>query len=170
MTALYSVYSIDELREMLRYAHETGDFHWRITLSPNRRKNTRADLGVNTGGYRVIRLPGSVDALAHRVAWAVTTGYWPNPTVDHINRVRADNRWENLRVATAKQQVSHRALTPADFPAGPATSNKWGYSGVTKYKGRFRAECSRGGVRVRGPDRQTPKEAYEALLAKLTKM
>lgn len=39
--------------------------------------------------------------LAHRVAWLLMTGSWPNKQIDHINGVRSDNRFVNLR------EVSH---------------------------------------------------------------
>ena len=35
--------------------------------------------------------------VAHRVAWALHHGDWPEHTIDHINRDRSDNRLENLR-------------------------------------------------------------------------
>lgn len=35
--------------------------------------------------------------MAHRVAWALHYGNWPEYTIDHINRDPSDNRIENLR-------------------------------------------------------------------------
>ena len=35
--------------------------------------------------------------MAHRVAWALYYGKWPDHTIDHINRDPSDNRIDNLR-------------------------------------------------------------------------
>lgn len=40
---------------------------------------------------------------AHRIIWLLETGDWPEMFIDHINRNRKDNRWENLRHVTGSQ-------------------------------------------------------------------
>ena len=35
--------------------------------------------------------------MAHRIAWALYHGRWPEHTIDHINRDGTDNRISNLR-------------------------------------------------------------------------
>jgi hypothetical protein len=46
----------------------------------------------------------------HRLVFLLANGYLPE-TVDHINGIRDDNRPENLRAATARQQQANRAAT-----------------------------------------------------------
>lgn len=167
MSLAYAIWSIEELSEILYHDAATGDLHWKVTIHPQRRKGTRADLTVSTQGYRLVALPGSPYLAAHRVIWALEYGYWPSPTVDHIDRNRQHNAIDNLREATMKQQMAFAALTPQDVPTGPKAGNKWGYSGVVKTPRGFQAECMRGGAKIRGPRRSTPKEAYDALVAKL---
>jgi len=87
----------DRLKSLLTYDRETGDFCWRI-------KRPRCKLGCVAGthsyhGYTVIKLDG-VSYKAHRLAWLYETGVWPTAEIDHINRVRDDNRFSNLRLAT----------------------------------------------------------------------
>ena len=86
----------NRLRELLQYAPETGEFMWRVS-------HPRAKVGAIAGatdhyGYVVIRLDGHL-YKAHRLAWLYVHGVWPSKNIDHINRVKNDNRMENLRLA-----------------------------------------------------------------------
>ncbi|WP_080662516.1 HNH endonuclease [Sinorhizobium meliloti] len=47
--------------------------------------------------------------LGHRVAWLLQTGSWPEDEVDHINLVKDDNRWLNLREASRSDNLGNRA-------------------------------------------------------------
>lgn len=48
-------------------------------------------------GYLRVHVEGRSYAV-HRLIWLMHTGAWPKDQLDHINRVRTDNRIENLRV------------------------------------------------------------------------
>lgn len=51
---------------------------------------------IDKEGYRRIKINGELYPVS-RLAWFYMEGYWPEYQIDHINRVKDDNRWENLR-------------------------------------------------------------------------
>lgn len=57
----------------------------------------------------VIRWHGkSQNVMIHRVVWKWITGKEPGMTIDHINRVRHDNRFWNMRIADMVMQRNNR--------------------------------------------------------------
>lgn len=65
---------------------------------------------VEKNGYTVIKLAGKT-YKAHRLAWLHVYGRWPVDQIDHINRVRTDNRLCNLREASrSENQINTRRL------------------------------------------------------------
>jgi hypothetical protein len=95
---------IARVRHLLTYDPDTGVLAWRI-----RRKKCR--VGAPAGsltheGYVRVDLSGTT-LQGHRIAWMITTGEMPPSRIDHINGNRADNRWCNLRAATATQNATN---------------------------------------------------------------
>lgn len=91
---------IDSLRATLLYDQDAGKFY-------NLRKLGCGDaprpLGsVGKRGYAKVYFGGRCYP-AHRLAWFYVTGQWPELDIDHINGVRHDNRFCNLRAVTRKQ-------------------------------------------------------------------
>lgn len=65
-------------------------------------KNTKAGDTVgwlNGCGYLNVRINRKVYKV-HQIVWLYVTGNWPNGVIDHINRIKTDNRFENLRDTT----------------------------------------------------------------------
>lgn len=98
---------LDRLKEVLSYDPDTGLFTWRVSL------NARGPVGAIAGtlrpdGYVKIQIDG-IPMMAHRLAWIFVHGYLPHVELDHINRVRRDNRLVNLRLATSKQNKENQA-------------------------------------------------------------
>lgn len=88
-----------ELKETLRYDEETGKFFWKIKLSPTGLPGSVAG-SVYSDGYRVISIR-CVRYKAHRLVFLYVHGYFPENNLDHINRIKDDNRLSNLREVSA---------------------------------------------------------------------
>lgn len=86
------------LEEAIEYNPDTGEFRWKA------RGKNQALIGklcgtLNDKGYVIVSYMGGRHK-GHRLAWYLMTGEWPTQPIDHINRNRSDNRWDNLRLTT----------------------------------------------------------------------
>lgn len=113
----------ERLREALHYDHETGVFTWRSRTS-NRVKIGDIAGAIDLNGYRLIGVDGRL-YKAHRLAWLYVYGRWPVKQIDHINGVRDDNRFANLREATSGE--NHQNITRR-------SDNTSGFIGVTWHR------------------------------------
>jgi hypothetical protein len=133
----------ERLRELVKYDEVTGLFTWN-------KQRPKCVIGCVAGrigvyGYIQIRIEGKT-YTAHRLAFLYVTGSFPVNQVDHINGVKNDNRWSNLRAATHYQNQCNR------LPQGNNTSgvpgvyfersvNKWTAAvkanGKLHFLGRF---------------------------------
>lgn len=86
--------------ELLDYSPETGDFRWR-RLRGNA-KPDRVAGWIDHIGYRSICIDGQAHR-AHRLAWLYVHGSFPDGHIDHKDGNPANNRIENLRIATVTQ-------------------------------------------------------------------
>ena len=88
--------------------------------------------------------------FVHRVAFLIMEGRWPEQ-IDHINRVRDDNRWVNLRESNQIGNAQNHGLR---------TTNTSGEQGVTfTDRNKWTAEMTRHGLRHRVKNIQTKEEA-----------
>jgi hypothetical protein len=95
-----------ELKELLQYNENTGIFTWLCDKGTNKVKNKIAG-SIHSGGYLTIRI-NRKRYLAHRLAWLYIYGEWPKNQIDHINGIRDDNRIENLRNVTTRENQQNR--------------------------------------------------------------
>lgn len=112
-------------------------------------------LGCDNGaGYLCFTLDGR-RYKAHRLAWLYMTGDWPPFDVDHVNMVKSDNRFANLRLATRSQ---NRANTPR------RADNTSGFKGVVRGRraGTWAAQSMKDGKRVHLGTYDTPEAAHQA--------
>lgn len=94
--------TVDSLRELLYYDVKTGEFTWRVSC-----KGTKAGDRAGTDGSEGRRhiVIGYARFKAHRLAWFYVYGVWPKRLIDHINGDPTDNRIENLREATMRENM-----------------------------------------------------------------
>ena len=76
---------------------------------------------LNPSGYLQVTFGGKC-FQAHRLAWRLHTGEWPSDEIDHINRIKDDNRWANLRAANRYINTQN---------VGTRKDNKWGVKGIS---------------------------------------
>ena len=86
-----------KLKELFNYNPITGIFTNKVARNARAKINDTAG-ALNSNGYIVFQV-NKTKIYAHRAAWMYTHGFWPNAEIDHINRVRNDNRLVNLRLA-----------------------------------------------------------------------
>lgn len=129
--------SSDYLRSILEYDYQTGGFKWKYRMdAPPEVNSSRAGkgafLGSNSYGYKIGYI-NKKQYLAHRVAWCIYYGEWPESDIDHINMDKSDNRIENLRLADRGQNMRNTGLR---------SDNTSGYKGVSFYKptGKWKAQ------------------------------
>lgn len=91
-----------------------------------------ADSGYVQVGLRINGR--TISMSAHRVIWAMHYGKWPDLHIDHINRIRNDNRIENLREVTPAQNAENSSWRRVHPYVGP---HRWGgFSAQTNIGGQ----------------------------------
>lgn len=107
------------LKDSLRYCPVTGDLYWKRKVGSRGFEGQKAGYFCNTHKYMQMQFEGK-PYKSHRVAWLLYYGDWPKGQIDHINGNRSDNRIDNLRDVSLKENML----------------NKPSYKGKTsKYKG-----------------------------------
>lgn len=113
----------ERLMQVLEYDSSTGIFHWL--------KSGKVAGTLLASGYIQINVDGKFHR-AHRLAFLYVHGHVPE-FLDHINRVRNDNRISNLRPATKGENRQNASMS---------TSNTSGRIGVSwcKRTGKWQAQ------------------------------
>jgi hypothetical protein len=112
--------TLARLREILHYDPNTGIWTWLSTLNKWQVKGCEA--GHIHHGYVRFNIEGK-RYYSHQLAFLYMTGVWPNPHPDHKDTNRSNNKWNNLRLATRRQNIANCCLN------GPS-----GYRGVSFIK------------------------------------
>lgn len=140
------------LLQIFNYDPETGDLTYKRDFF--RRHKEDSPLTKHSRGYWVVWLDKSY--LAHRIIWFMQTGNWCEQ-VDHLNHIRTDNRWVNLRAADDKENYYNKSIN---------TNNTSGYLGVSfmKSRGKYRATITKNRKSIHLGLFNTAEEAHQARL------
>lgn len=151
----------DFFNERYRYDPETGHLHHRRDTNARGGRKRAGDIA---GSYdpktnRIIigvqRDSKHRTYRAHRVAWLLMTGEWPEREIDHADTNAANNKWSNLRLAT-------RGQNQCNLPV--STRNRLGLKGVSRHGRSYRGQIEKDGKHYSLPARSTPEEAHEDYL------
>ena len=129
------------LRKLMKYDPKTGLIYWRsrdVSDYPEPTKGVDKICEYWNSTYAGRLVGGSRDKdgylrcvvmarsyQAHRVAWAIHYGDWPDDQIDHINGKKDDNRIDNLRVVSFTENQRNKPKS---------SRNKSGVIGVHFYK------------------------------------
>lgn len=141
--------SVDDISKKVEYNPQTGEI---ISL-----KSKKPIGNKDKDGYIVLRLYGKVLRRA-RLAILLSSGTWPDGVVDHINRIKTDDRLSNLRVLTPSENTQNISLT--------GKNNYTGYMGVLERRGRYYARVRHNNVMHHFGGFSTPEEAYAVYVQK----
>lgn len=126
-----------EIIKLLRYDNETGHMYWI--------KNGKRAGCAHSSGYRMIGIKGR-KYKEHRIIWLYVYGNYPQFDIDHINRVKNDNRICNLRKASEIENAQNMIMAQSHSKTGVlgVSPSKYGYvasiqsNGIKKHLGRFK--------------------------------
>jgi len=104
----------DELACLFEYDSQTGKVIWLVDRFTGKPPRKIVSAGEEAGsysdsGYRVISI-NRQRIYTHRLAWMLVYGEWPEKVLDHIDTNRANNRLENLRLATQAENRSNTTV------------------------------------------------------------
>lgn len=110
--------TLERLREVLDYDHETGVFRWKLYRGKAKAGKVA---GTVTGSKRCRYIQIQIDGViykAHRLAWFYVNGHWPEKELDHENTTGTDNRIANLREVTHLMNQQNLRAAHADSEVG----------------------------------------------------
>lgn len=151
------------LKQLLDYDIETGLFSWTNHKDVYFMNRGQSAYKKTSNGYFYISINRKRFA-AHRLAFLYVSGRFPPDMVDHLNGVRSDNKWSNLReVSNTENQQNQRQASK---------NNSHGFMGITWHA---RDKSWQAQIRVNNTRKflgyfKTPEEAHNAYLVAKRKL
>lgn len=150
--------SFEEAKEMFDYNPDTGLLFRKTGSKYMNHIHINSFVGWKTpNGYMRVSV-NNFNYNVHRLIWLLMTGKWPEYQIDHINGIRDDNRFCNLREATLSQNSANRIKNK--------NKSSCGYKGVFKDKNGWQSRITLHGNQIYLGNYGTPEEAHAAYVAK----
>lgn len=127
----------NQLKELLSYNPDTGVFIW--LKSYNNAVTGKQAKTKGRNGYIDIKIKG-VRYYAHRLAWLYMTGEQPKNVIDHIDRDKTNNKFNNLRDVSVKENINNQIK--------PNANNSTGVRGVMPYINGYSSQISVNGKNI----------------------
>ena len=105
-TDIYTGLTQKYLKELLEY--KDGEMFWKISRGPAKAGDLAGCLHKSTGYWHI-----KINRRAYkrsRLIWLYHHGYFPENEIDHINRVKTDDRIENLRHVSAQCNIRNQGM------------------------------------------------------------
>ena len=143
----------DIARLHISYDRDTGKFN-RVLVSGGVLPGAINNI-PGGDGYIAIRVCGK-KYKAHRLAWLLVNGKWPEEEIDHINGVKTDNRYVNLRDVSKSENMRNQYVAHKGSESG--------LIGAYKDGGMWRAQIKKDGVSHSVGWFKSKEEAHQAYL------
>jgi len=127
-----------ETEEMIRehLLYENGVLYWTNLKRSYRSVSNGKEAGCLTPyGYIIVKVNQKL-IFAHRIVYFLHNGVWPHAEIDHINKIRTDNRIENLRDCSRTQNSWNRNRKNSKYGRGISWS---------KDKNKYRVRVNKNG-------------------------
>lgn len=126
------------LKSILHYDKETGVFT-RLKSLGNSKKGQQVGW-FNSDGYLKTEITGKTYSL-HRLVFLYENGKFPNEQVDHLNRIKSDNSFKNLKECSHFENQQNRGNNNVGVYK-EAYTGKWRASFFGKHSKRFKTHLA----------------------------
>lgn len=142
----------ERLRHLVKYDPDTGLF---TNISPRKKIVVGSLAGTfdKSNGYICLCVDRQ-RVYGHRLAYLYMTGEWPDGLIDHINGVRTDNRWANIRLGS-------RELNQQNMRKANKTSAS-GLIGAFKKRNKWESKIKVHGIAIGLGSFDTAEQAHHA--------
>jgi len=121
-----------EVQRLFDYDSSTGELTRKSSIGGGGLKGSVLSSKLDSKGYKRVCINYRT-YLQHRIIFLWCHGFLPE-TVDHINRVKTDNRIENLRAATRSENSVNKSIDRASCSSA--------FRGVSRFRKKWRANIS----------------------------